>query len=107
MIVMNAMSVFVRTASVTGCRVSVALSGFDRRGRRRRVGQRGGDAEHLLARGGVTVAAGVEQRQRAAGQHDHRDHQDLQGDRLTGQRPRPRPRGARGRGRRTVLRHAS
>ena len=44
-------------------------------GRRRRIGQRGRDAHHLLAGRGVTVLAGVEQRQRAARQHDHRDHQ--------------------------------
>ncbi len=85
MIVMNAMSVFLRTASVTGCKVSVALPDSIAAAVDGRVGQRGGDAEHLLARGGVTVVAGVEQRQRAADQHHHRDHQDLQGDRLSGQ----------------------
>src|SRR4029079_8358925 len=55
------------------------------------VGERGGNAEHLLARGGVTVVAGVEQPQRAADEHHDRDHQDLQGDRLTGQRAGPPP----------------
>ena len=66
-------------------------SGFDGLRGRRRVGERGGDADDLLACGGVAVLPGVEQRQRAAGQHDHRDHQDLQGDRLAGQRAGPPP----------------
>ena len=52
-------------------------SGLDRRGRRRGICQRSGDAEHLLTCGVVTIAGGVEQRQRAAGHHHHRDHQDL------------------------------
>ena len=66
-------------------------SGFDRRGRRRRVGQRRRDGDDLLACGGVAVLAGVQQRQPAARQHHDRDHQDLQRDRLPGQRPRPPP----------------
>jgi hypothetical protein len=52
--------------------------------RRRGVRKRSGDADDLLTSRGVTVSAGVEQRQRTAGQHNYRDHQDLQGDRLAG-----------------------
>ena len=60
-------------------------SGFDRRCRRRGVGQRGGDRHDLLACGGVAVPAGVQQGEPTACQYDDRDHEDLQCDRLPGQ----------------------
>ena len=91
MIVMNAMSVFVRMASVTGCNVSVArpdsiAAAVD------------GESASAVAmpmtcwRAAASPSRrGVEQCQRAAGQHHHRDHQDLQRDRLAGQSDRRPP----------------
>ena len=89
MIVMNAMLVFVRTASVTGCRISVAFPDS-------MAAAVDGESASAVAiamtcsrAACVAVLARVEQCQRATGQHDHRDHQDLQGDRLARQGPRP------------------
>ncbi len=85
MIVMNAMSVLVRTASVTGCKTFVAVPDSMAAAVEGGIGQRGGDADRLLARCILAVAAGIEKGQRGAGQHHHRDHQDLQCDGLPGQ----------------------
>ncbi len=85
MMVMKAMSVCRADGFGDRLQNLSGPAGFDGFCRRGRVGDRGGDADDLLACRLVGVAPGIEQCQRAACQYHHCDHEDLQCDGLTGQ----------------------
>jgi len=80
---MNAMSVLTRTlrsSAVNPCRVTAF------RLPPRWTAHRRGHGDAVPARALVAVVFGVEEGQRATGEHDQCDHHGLQGERLPGQR---------------------